>query len=57
MLGAGGTALPISYEIAKCKPKEIVIVNRTVSKGQAIAELVAPLPGARRRRGRARAGT
>ncbi|HUO92638.1 MAG TPA: hypothetical protein VMU22_06940 [Rhizomicrobium sp.] len=47
ILGAGGTALPISYEIAKCKPSEIVIVNRTVSKGETIAKLVAPFAPAR----------
>ena len=47
ILGAGGTALPISYEIAKCKPSEIVVVNRTVSKGDTIAKLVAPFAPAR----------
>jgi shikimate dehydrogenase len=47
ILGAGGTALPISYEIAKCSPKEVVIVNRTVAKGDAIAQLIAPLAPAR----------
>ena len=47
ILGAGGTALPISYEIAKCRPSEIVIVNRTVSKGETIAKLVAPFAPAR----------
>jgi shikimate dehydrogenase len=47
VLGAGGTALPISYEIAKCKPAEIVIVNRTVSKGDVIAKLVEPFAPAR----------
>jgi shikimate dehydrogenase len=47
ILGAGGTALPISYEIAKCKPSEIVVVNRTVSKGDTIAKLVAPFASAR----------
>lgn len=47
ILGAGGTALPISYEIAKCKPSEIVVVNRTVSKGETIAQLVAPFAPAR----------
>jgi shikimate dehydrogenase len=41
ILGAGGTALPISYEIAKCKPSEIVVINRTVAKGETIAKLVA----------------
>jgi shikimate dehydrogenase len=47
VLGAGGTALPISYEIAKCKPSSVVIVNRTVAKGEAIAELIAPFTSAR----------
>ena len=47
ILGAGGTALPISYEIAKCKPSEIVVVNRTVAKGETIAKLVAPFAAAR----------
>ena len=47
ILGAGGTALPISYEIAKCKPSEIVVVNRTVAKGDTIAKLVAPFAPAR----------
>jgi shikimate dehydrogenase len=47
VLGAGGTALPISYEIAKCKPSSVVIVNRTISKGEAVAELIAPFAQAR----------
>ena len=47
ILGAGGTALPISYELAKCGPKEVVIVNRTVAKAQTIADLIAPLCPAR----------
>ncbi|HKD21770.1 MAG TPA: hypothetical protein VKB71_07135 [Rhizomicrobium sp.] len=47
ILGAGGTALPISYEISKVKPSEIVIVNRTVAKGETIAKLVAPFAPAR----------
>jgi shikimate dehydrogenase len=47
ILGAGGTALPISYELAKCDPKEVVIVNRTVAKAQTIADLIAPLTSAR----------
>jgi shikimate dehydrogenase len=47
ILGAGGTALPISYEISKCKPSEIVVVNRTVAKGETIAKLVAPFAPAR----------
>lgn len=47
ILGAGGTALPISYELAKEKPSEVVIVNRTIAKGQVIADLIAPLTAAR----------
>jgi shikimate dehydrogenase len=47
ILGAGGTALPIAYELAKQRPSEIVIVNRTVAKGQVIADLVSPMTGAR----------
>lgn len=47
ILGAGGTALPIAYELAKQRPGEIVIVNRTVAKGQVIADLVSPMTGAR----------
>ena len=47
ILGAGGTALPIAYELAKQGPGEVVIVNRTVAKGQAIADLIAPLARAR----------
>ena len=47
ILGAGGTALPISYELAKQEPSEVVIVNRTVAKGQVIADLIAPMTQAR----------
>ena len=47
ILGAGGTALPISYELSKQRPSEVVIVNRTVAKGQVIADLVAPMTSAR----------
>ena len=47
ILGAGGTALPISYELAKERPSEVVIVNRTVAKGQVIADLVSPMTRAR----------
>ena len=47
ILGAGGTALPIAYELAQRGPAEIVIVNRTVSKAERIAELVAPFATAR----------
>jgi shikimate dehydrogenase len=47
VLGAGGTALPISYELSKRSPSEIVIVNRTVAKAQQIADLVKPYAPAR----------
>lgn len=47
ILGAGGTALPISYEIAKARPKEVVISNRTVSKAEQIARLIEPFCKAR----------
>lgn len=47
ILGAGGTALPISYELAKCKPKEVVISNRTVAKAEQIARLIGPFASAR----------
>lgn len=47
ILGAGGTALPISYEIAKAKPKEVVISNRTVAKAEQIAKLIEPFCKAR----------
>jgi shikimate dehydrogenase len=47
ILGAGGTALPIAYELAKRAPREIVIVNRTVAKGDHIARLILPIADAR----------
>jgi len=47
ILGAGGTALPIAYELAKAGPREVVIVNRTVARGETIADLIAPLVAAR----------
>lgn len=47
ILGAGGTALPIAYEMAQKSPKEIVIINRTVSKAEHIATLIAPFVTAR----------
>jgi shikimate dehydrogenase len=47
ILGAGGTALPIAYELAKCKPKEVVISNRTVAKAEQIARLIASFAPAR----------
>jgi shikimate dehydrogenase len=47
ILGAGGTALPIAYELAKAAPREIVISNRTVAKAEHVARLIAPLVTAR----------
>jgi len=47
ILGAGGTALPIAYEMAQNSPAEIVICNRTVSKAEKIAELISPFCKAR----------
>lgn len=47
ILGAGGTALPIAYEMAQKSPSEIVICNRTVSKAEHIAELISPFCNAR----------
>ena len=47
ILGAGGTALPISYELAKRGPAEIVILNRTIAKAARIAQLIAPFCAAR----------
>jgi shikimate dehydrogenase len=40
ILGAGGTALPISYELALKKPRDITIINRTVDKARNIVALV-----------------
>ena len=47
ILGAGGTALPIAYEMAQKSPAEIVICNRTVAKAEKIAELISPFVKAR----------
>jgi shikimate dehydrogenase len=47
ILGAGGTALPIAYELAKRGPAEIVILNRTIAKAAHIAQLIAPFCAAR----------
>lgn len=47
ILGAGGTALPICYEMSQHQPAEIIIANRTVSKAEAIAEMVSPFCAAR----------
>ncbi len=47
ILGAGGTALPIAYEMSQRNPSEIVISNRTVSKAENIAKLISPFTNAR----------
>ncbi len=47
ILGAGGTALPITYELAKCQPRQVVIANRTVSKAEVIAKLIGSMTDAR----------
>lgn len=47
ILGAGGTALPIAYEMAQNSPSEIVICNRTVNKAEHIANLISPFCSAR----------
>lgn len=47
ILGAGGTALPIAYELAQQSPREVVICNRTVAKAEGIADLIAPFVSAR----------
>ena len=47
ILGAGGTALPIAYELAKRGPAEIVILNRTIAKAAHVAQLIAPFCAAR----------
>jgi shikimate dehydrogenase len=41
-LGAGGTTLPIAYELARANAKEIVIINRTIEKAQKISNLISP---------------
>lgn len=41
ILGAGGTALPIAYELSRAA-KEMAILNRTVSKAQHIVDLISP---------------
>jgi len=38
ILGAGGTTLPITYELVMLNPREIVILNRTVEKAKNIAD-------------------
>lgn len=47
ILGAGGTALPITYELAKCRPRRVVIANRTVAKAEVIAALVSSMTDAK----------
>ncbi len=47
ILGAGGTALPIAYELARRGPAEIVILNRTIAKAARIAQLIGPFCAAR----------
>ncbi|MCF7798396.1 hypothetical protein K9M74_00675 [Candidatus Woesearchaeota archaeon] len=42
LLGAGGTALPIAYELARAHPKQITVLNRTIAKAQKIAQLISP---------------
>lgn len=46
ILGGGGTALPIAYELAR-EAREIVVLNRTVSKAERIAKLVEPFTKSR----------
>lgn len=46
-LGAGGTTLPIAYEISKNNPKEIVIINRTIEKAQKISDLISKYSSSR----------
>ena len=40
ILGAGGTTLPVAYELARNGPRDIVILNRTVNKAEAVAEKI-----------------
>lgn len=47
ILGAGGTALPIAFEMARKKPSEVVICNRTVAKAEHIADLIQKFAPAR----------
>jgi shikimate dehydrogenase len=47
ILGAGGTALPIAYELAQRQPKEMIVINRTVSKAERIVHLISPSVAAR----------
>lgn len=47
VLGAGGTALPIAYELAKQNPREVVVLNRTVSKAKNLVSKIAEYVPAR----------
>jgi len=40
IIGAGGACRAISYSIAKEKPKELIIINRTVEKASEIAKSI-----------------
>ncbi len=42
ILGAGGTTLPIAYELSQLKPKKIIVLNRTVEKAKAITDAIKP---------------
>ncbi len=42
ILGAGGTTLPIAYELSRSNPNQIVILNRTVSKAENVAVKIKP---------------
>ncbi len=42
LLGAGGAAQGILKPILDCRPREVVIVNRTTARGEAIAAQFAP---------------
>ncbi len=46
ILGAGGAAKAVSVELALAGAKKITVVNRTVSKAQALAELICAKTGA-----------
>ncbi len=47
ILGAGGTTLPIAYELAMLKPREIVILNRTVEKAERVSKIISQYVKAR----------
>lgn len=46
ILGAGGTTLPIAYELARANPNKITVLNRTVSKAENIAKKISPYTSA-----------